>query len=52
MVKKWIQDAIKKPGALHKTLGVPADKKFQPKNWKSLPKNLEKWDNVPVWQKL
>jgi D-serine dehydratase len=24
--KKWIQDAIKKPGALHKALGVPMDK--------------------------
>ena len=26
--KKWIQKAIKKPGALHKELGVPADKKI------------------------
>lgn len=26
--KKWIQDAIKKPGALHKQLGVPEDKKI------------------------
>ena len=24
----WIKDAIKKPGALHKALGVPADKKI------------------------
>lgn len=24
----WIQDAIKKPGSLHKALGVPADKKI------------------------
>lgn len=24
----WIQNAIKKPGALHKELGVPADKKI------------------------
>jgi hypothetical protein len=24
--KKWIQKAIKKPGALHKQLGVPAGK--------------------------
>jgi len=24
--KKWIQGAIKKPGALHKQLGVPANK--------------------------
>lgn len=26
--KKWIQKAIKKPGALHKQLGVPAGKKI------------------------
>ena len=28
MSEKWIQKAIKKPGALHKELGVPADKKI------------------------
>jgi len=26
--KKWIQGAIKKPGALHESLGVPEDKKI------------------------
>ncbi len=26
--KNWIAKAIKKPGALHKQLGVPADKKI------------------------
>jgi hypothetical protein len=26
MAKKWIQDAIKQPGALKKSLGVPAGK--------------------------
>lgn len=26
--KKWIQGAIKKPGALHKSLGVPMGKKI------------------------
>lgn len=26
--KKWIQSAIKKPGALHKQLGVPEGKKI------------------------
>jgi len=26
--KNWIQSAIKKPGALHKELGVPAGKKI------------------------
>lgn len=29
--KKWIQDAIKKPGALHKELGVPKGKKIPEK---------------------
>lgn len=26
--KNWIQGAIKKPGALHKSLGVPKDEKI------------------------
>ena len=26
--KNWIQNAVKKPGALHKELGVPAGKKI------------------------
>jgi hypothetical protein len=28
---KWIKGAIKKPGALHKELGVPKDKKIPEK---------------------
>jgi len=28
MAKKWIQGAIKKPGALHEQLGVPKEKKI------------------------
>ena len=28
MAKKWIQKAIKKPGALHKQMGVKAGKKI------------------------
>lgn len=28
MASKWIQKAIKKPGALHKQLGVPAGEKI------------------------
>lgn len=28
---KWIQEAIKKPGALHKQLGVPAGEKIPAK---------------------
>jgi hypothetical protein len=28
MAKNWIAGAIKKPGALHKQLGVPAGKKI------------------------
>lgn len=31
MSEKWIQKAIKRPGALHKELGVPADKKIPAK---------------------
>ena len=31
MSDKWIQKAIKKPGALHRELGVPADKKIPAK---------------------
>jgi hypothetical protein len=33
--KKFIQKAIKKPGALHKELGIPEDK-----NWQKLRKHL------------
>lgn len=36
----WIKDAIKKPGALHKELGVPEGKKI-PK------KKLEKAEKAP-----
>lgn len=28
MAEKWIQKAIKKPGALHRSLGVPMGKKI------------------------
>jgi hypothetical protein len=31
MAEKWIQKAIKKPGALHKELKVPAGKKIPAK---------------------
>ena len=31
MKKKWIADAIKKPGSLHKTLKVPEGKKIPEK---------------------
>jgi hypothetical protein len=31
MAKHWIAGAIKHPGALHKTLGVPAGKKIPAK---------------------
>ena len=36
--KKWIQDAIKKPGALHKELGVPEGKKIPEKKLKAAAK--------------
>jgi hypothetical protein len=28
MAKDWIKGAIKHPGALHKEMGIPADKKI------------------------
>jgi len=31
MAKKWIQGAIKKPGQLHRDLGVPQGQKIPPK---------------------
>ena len=31
MAEKWIQKAIKKPGALHKAMGVPEGKKIPAK---------------------
>lgn len=36
--EKWIQDAIKKPGALHKELGVPEGKKIPEKKLKAAAK--------------
>lgn len=38
MKKKWIQEAIKKPGALHKELGVPVGKKIPIKKLKTAAK--------------
>ena len=35
---KWIQGAIKKPGALHKELGVPEGKKIPEKKLKAAAK--------------
>lgn len=31
MTKKWISKAIKKPGALHKEMGIPEGKKIPTK---------------------
>lgn len=36
--KKWIQGAIKHPGALHKELGVPVGKKIPAKKLKAAEK--------------
>lgn len=36
--KKWIQDAIKKPGALHKEMGIPEGKKIPKKKLKAAAK--------------
>jgi hypothetical protein len=38
MVEKFIQKAIKKPGALHKSLGVPMGKKIPEKKIKAAEK--------------
>ena len=38
MAKKWIQDAIKKPGALRKELGVKKGKKIPAKKLKAAAK--------------
>lgn len=35
MAEKWIQKAIKKPGQLHKDLGVPAGEKIPAKKLKA-----------------
>ena len=36
--KKWIQSAIKHPGALHKELGIPEGKKIPKKKLKAAEK--------------
>lgn len=38
MAKKWIQSAIKKPGSLHKSLGVKKGKKIPAKKLKAAAK--------------
>jgi hypothetical protein len=38
MAKNWIAGAIKKPGALHKELGVPQGKKISEKKLESAAK--------------
>lgn len=38
MAKKWIQNAIKKPGALHEELGIAKDKKIPEAKLKSAEK--------------
>jgi hypothetical protein len=42
MAKYWIQKAIKKPGALHKQLGIPKDKKIPLEKLKELAKQAGK----------
>ena len=39
MAKKWIAEAIKHPGALHKELHVPAGKKIPAKKLNAAAKN-------------
>ena len=42
MAKNWIAGAIKKPGALHKELGVPMGKKIPAKKLKAAAKKKGK----------
>ena len=42
MAEKWISKAIKSPGALHKQLGVPMDKKIPAKTLAKAAKALGK----------
>lgn len=53
MGKKWIADAIKKKGALHKDLGVKQGKKIPEKKLKklSIPR-IKLLQNVLIWPKL
>ena len=41
MAKKWIQEAIKKPGSLHKDLGIPEGKKIPAKKLKKAEKSKD-----------
>jgi hypothetical protein len=42
MSKKWIQNAIKKPGQLHRDMGVPQGKKISMKKLKQYAKKKGK----------
>ena len=41
MTEKWIQKAIKKPGALHKELGIKEGKRFRLKDLLLLLRKVE-----------
>ena len=43
---KWIQKAIKRPGALHKAAGVPKGKKIPASKLNALEKKAEKTGNT------
>ena len=52
MAEKWIQKAIKKPGALKKQLVLTLRTPFRLKLWPKQPRPLAKWANVRVLHKL
>lgn len=57
MVKNWIKGAIKKPGALHRELGVPAGKKIPAKKLEkaehsSNPKERKRADLAKTLKKM
>ncbi len=52
MAKNWIKDAIKKPGALHKELGVKPGQKIPAKKMEKAEKKAKKTDNTKMERQL
>ena len=48
----WIQGAIKKPGALHRALGIPQGKKIPGKKLSSALKKAEKTGNTKMVRRI
>lgn len=52
MVKKWIQGAIKKPGALHKELHVPQGQKIPKAKLAKAAKRAKKTHNLKLERRV